>query len=105
MLTYHKEPCAAADVWARFFLHVFPSDAAELSPQGSAHGFDNLDFAYAEHGVLLGGACVAQAPLPDYAIARVRTGQFISGQGQLWRAEFPVPAPGPGSGPGAVSRR
>ena len=103
VLTYHKEPCGAEDVRARFFLHVFPTDAADLSPQGSGHGFDNLDFAYAEHGVLLGGACVAQAPLPDYAIARVRTGQFISGQGQLWRAEFP--APGPGSGPGAVSRR
>ena len=101
VLTYHKEPCAAEDVRERFFLHVFPSDAADLSAQGGPSGFDNLDFAYAEHGVLLGGACAALVPLPDYPIARLRTGQFISGQGQLWSADLPVTAPGPG----AVGRR
>ncbi len=90
VLTYHREPCAAADLRARFFLHLFPVDARELAAQDRPHGFDNLDFDFGEHGVLLGAACVALVRLPDYdrGIARLRTGQFISGEGQLWKAEI-----------------
>ena len=32
--------------------------------------------------------------LPDYPIASVRTGQFTTGEGQIWKAEFPVRAVG-----------
>ncbi len=90
VLTYHREPCAAADLRARFFLHLFPADAGELAADRRQAGFENLDFDFAEHGVLLGGACVALVRLPDYdrGIARLRTGQFISGEGQLWKAEI-----------------
>ena len=92
-LTYHREPCRPAeDLPARFFLHVFPADAAELAADRRRAGFANLDFDYAEHGALLGGVCVALVPLPAYerGIARLRTGQFVSGQGQLWSVEFPA---------------
>ena len=92
VLAYHKEPCAAEDLRARFFLHVIPADAGDLAPQARRHGFENRDFDYREHGALLGAACVALAPLPEYAIAGLRTGQFISGEGQLWAAEIKVPA-------------
>ena len=90
-LTYHREPCAAADLRARFFLHLFPADAAELAADRRQAGFHNLDFDYAERGALLGSACAALVPLPAWerGIARIRTGQFISGQGHLWRTEFP----------------
>ena len=89
-LTYHREPCRPADLRARFFLHLFPADAAELAAGRRQSGFANHDFDYGEHGALLGAACVALVPLPAYrgGIARIRTGQFISGQGQLWSAEF-----------------
>ena len=30
----------------------------------------------------------APVPLPDYPIARLSTGQFVSGQGRLWSAEI-----------------
>ena len=43
-------------------------------------------------GVVSGGKRPTSAPLPDYPIARIRTGQHIPGQGELWRAEF---RPGP----------
>ena len=94
-LTYHREPCRPAeDLRARFFLHLFPADAAELAADRRQSGFENRDFDYAEHGVLLGDACVALVPLPPTrgggGIARVRTGQFVSGQGQLWSAEIAV---------------
>ena len=88
MLAYHKEPCAEEDLRERFFLHVIPADAEDLAPQARPHGFENRDFDYREHGALLGAACVALVPLPEYELAGLRTGQFISGQGQLWSAEI-----------------
>ena len=91
-LAYHKEPCTEEDVRERFFLHVIPADEQDLSQQDRPHGFENRGFEFREHGGRLGAACVALVPLPEYEIAGLRTGQFISGQGQLWSAEIAVPA-------------
>ena len=86
-LTYVRVPCVPADVEARFFLHVVPRDAGDLPSSRRASGFANLDFAFAERGTPEGGACVAEAALPEWEIASVRTGQFGAG-GELWSAEF-----------------
>ena len=90
VLTYHKEPCAAEDLRERFFLHLYPAQAAELDAGRRQYGFANHDFDFADHGALLDGACVALAPLPVYegGVARIRTGQFSSAQGQLWSVEL-----------------
>ena len=96
-LIYRKEPCRAEDTRARFFLHLFPAAAADLPASRRQYGFDNLDFDFAEHGVFTpAGACLAVVTLPGYAggIDRIRTGQWIRGQGQLWIVEFPA-AQGP----------
>ena len=76
LLLYVRAPCVPQDVQRRFFLHVVPVRKAALSDANRARGFDNLDFDFADHGALVDGACVAPVPLPDYDIARVRTGQF-----------------------------
>ena len=89
-LAYVKEPCGSGDADARFFLHIFPVDPADLPADGREHGFANLDFQFADHGADSLGKCVAERDLPGYAIERIRTGQFASGEGQLWNAEFPV---------------
>ena len=91
VLAYHKEPCAAEDLRERFFLHLIPADARDLPPQDRSYGFGNRGFSFREHGARLGDACVALAPLPEYQIAGLRTGQFISGEGQLWSAEIAAP--------------
>ena len=85
VLTYHKEPCVAADLQERFFLHLFPVDAAELAARDRQSGYSNRSFRFAEHGVMPGAACVALVPLPAYegGLAHVRTGQFNG-----WIAEF-----------------
>ena len=88
---YRKEPCAEADVAAKFFLHLTPVQHTDLPAHRRQHTFDNLDFHFEQRGASLGRKCLAIVPLPDYAIARIRTGQFVPGEGQLWRAEF---APG-----------
>ena len=87
-LVYVKEPCVGAEAEARFMLHIYPADGADL-PEGRAElGFANADFRFVERGAVVEGKCVAVAPLPGYGIERIRTGQFVSGAGELWRAEF-----------------
>ena len=87
-VVYRREPCAPADAAARFFLHVIPVDGDDLSEDRRPAGFDNLDFDFAGRGAISGGKCLAAAPLPDYPIARIRTGQHIPGSGELWQADF-----------------
>ena len=87
-LAYLKEPCEEGDADARFFLHIFPADRADLPADGREFGFANLDFQFADHGADIGGKCVAERELPGYAIDRIRTGQFVSGEGRVWGVEF-----------------
>ncbi len=92
-VSYLKSPCSVADVQAPFLLHVFPEDVENLPPHRRRHGFDNLDFHY--HGLLalaFGGKCIASRTLPDYPIARIRTGQFTPDDGHAWVTEFAVSA-------------
>ena len=89
-LAYLKEPCEAGDIDARFFLHIIPADPADLPAASREIGFANLDFQFADHGARIGDTCVAERKLPDYAVERIRTGQFVSGDGRVWGVEFPA---------------
>ena len=89
-IVYRRETCAAADTAAKFYLHLIPQDTADLPADSRKIGFANRDFGFAGRGVIAGGKCLATAPLPDYPIARIRTGQHTPGQGQLWQADFPA---------------
>ena len=90
-LTYLKAPCAEGDADARFFLHITPAAVADLPAAWREFGFENLDFQFAYHGAYVGGICVAERELPDYAMESIRTGQFVSGEGRVWGVEFPAP--------------
>ena len=96
-LVYARDGCAREDLATRFFLHVEPADPADLPEDRRRHGFDNLDFAslgappaYPRSSrramrERLGGRCLVWAPLPDYPIRRVRTGQIVPDGGGGWR--------------------
>ena len=90
ILTYLKESCTEGDAYAPFFLHIFPADPADLPAIWREYGFANLDFHFADHGAHVGDICVATRDLPAYPIERIRTGQFVSGEGDLWRVNFPT---------------
>ena len=90
-LTYLKEPCVPGDTDARFFLHILPVSPADLPADWREYGFENLDFGFTDYGARAGDICVADRELPGYAIERIRTGQFVSGEGRVWSAEFPSP--------------
>ena len=76
LLVYVKESCGQDDdVTARFFLHVYPVNESVLSGDDRRYGFENLDF---------NGYCFNARRLPSYAIDRIVTGQFVSGEGPVW---------------------
>ena len=92
-VSYLKSPCSAADVQAQFFLHVVPENLEDLPADRRQYGFGGANFRYGEYAALaFGGQCIAERTLPDYPIARIRTGQFTPEGGQIWMAEFPVGA-------------
>ena len=93
LLVYRRETCDAAEVAARFYLHLFPAKAADLPADRRGHGFVNRGFSFPEYGALRDGKCLAAVPLPDYPIARIRTGQHSPEAGQLWQADFSVSPP------------
>ena len=88
-LIYRKAPCAPADVEAKFILHVTPADPNDLPANRQRHGFESLGFHFDQRGFQLDDQCIAIAQLPDYAIDRIRVGQWISkGNRTVWEAEF-----------------
>ncbi len=103
-LIYFKEPCAAADTEATFFLHVIPANVDDLPGARRQHGFDNLDFSFDNYpGRRFEETCSAAVRLPQYDIAGIRAGQFVLGEEseeseeseeegeeyiQIWQEEF-----------------
>ena len=97
LATYARDGCAPEDLAPRFFLHVEPADLADLPEGRRRYGFDNRDFKplhveqiYSSPPVWpikarFGASCLVSAPLPDYPIRRVRTGQIVRDGGGGWR--------------------
>ena len=89
-ITYVKEACQETDTQTKFFLHIDPVDTNDLPNHRKPSGFDNFDFTFYKFGLRFNGKCLIHVNLPEYDIDRIVTGQFISGQGKLWRGEFSV---------------
>ena len=90
-LIYFKEPCAPADVQAKFVLHVVPTDPVNLSAARKRYGSENLGFYFTERGEWLDDQCIAIIRLPTYAIDRIHVGQWISAENRtVWEAELPA---------------
>lgn len=88
---------------SEIFLHVVPVDAGDLPEDRKQQGFIQLDFKFKNHILRHGKQAVAAVALPDYGIARIRTGQFASSEGDkklLWEAEADFRGPGAGASRG-----
>ena len=90
-LHYVKEPCVASDLAATFFLHIYPAEPADLPAASRPAGLENRDFQFRRvGGNLHDGKCLATVELPDYAIARIHTGQYAPDQPRLWEVTLPA---------------
>ena len=90
-LLYVREQCQPADLEAWFFLHLYPVEVKDRPVWRQQQRFDKLDFPFAKHGVRSGDLCLAVVPLPEYAIATIRTGQYVPVEGgfeHLWEGEI-----------------
>ena len=92
-LRYLKEPCADADTdtATRFFAHIFPTDPDDLPPNRRRDGFYGVNPRFDFTGKTVDGACIMLIDLPRYPIARIETGQYVSGEGDTWRVSIKPP--------------
>ncbi len=82
-------PPAPSRADSRIFLHIVPVDPADLPAASREFGFENRDFWLDNHATaFIDGKCIHRQTLPAYPIARIRTGQFVSGEGRVWSVEF-----------------
>ena len=86
-LGYAKEGCTASDRETRFFLHVVPVEETDLPAGRRRYGYDHLDFVFLEKGRWSDDKCWTTVVLPDYPIARIRTGQFTKA-GRIWETDL-----------------
>ena len=87
-LIYVKDPCRLTS-GKRVFLHLIPEDVNDLIGPATK-GFDETSFRFVRRAVKFDGKCMATIPLPDYAIAGIRTGQPANDGSIAWEAEFSV---------------
>ena len=92
LLYYVKDHCDAAE--EPFFLDIVPVDPNDLPEPRREHGTEHraFDISYGNYGntharLDFMPRCVAMQPLPDYAVATIRTGQIDGGE-RSWEVEF-----------------
>ena len=90
-LTYVRAGCNAADLAAVFYLHLVPVRVNDLPAEVRGNGFENRDFEFGSAGgVRYDEHCLVSVALPEYAIDRIYTGQYMPDAGRLWETEFTV---------------
>lgn len=87
-LVYVKRACGGEDIAPAFFLRVHPVRETDLASGPRKRSFDELDFDFAKTGTRDKDVCLVFAALPEYAIARIRTGQRADGE--IWRVDIPL---------------
>ena len=91
-LMYVKDTCRQDDTSEPFFLALYPVNQSDLPAERALKGFDNLDFRFQDKAFRRNERCIAIAPLPDYDIARIQTGQYIrhadGSYEHLWEGEI-----------------
>ena len=86
-LIYFKEECSREDFEHRVFLWIFPVTNLSLPGIHKNVGVEHLSFYPARQGVRMNGECLAIAPLPEYDITLITTGQR-RGDTALWEVDI-----------------
>ena len=91
-LVYKRNSCDDEDTSALFFLHVLPRRADDLEGVAAEHGFDNMDFDFADgDGMRIGDRCIVERRLPDYEVEQLRTGQYgVEKVRPMWQAHVSI---------------
>ena len=89
-VVYIKDPCAPNDTTGRFLLSVFPANDADVPPEMRARGLEHesLNFDFERWGAAFDGLCAIIAPLPEYPIREIETGQWLPGEAMIWKGRL-----------------
>ena len=92
-LWYIQDRCEEKSLGNPFFLHILPESMDDLPAEQEQYGFESIDkpigyeLFFDLHSAS-DGACAARVPLPDYAVAAIRTGQKTPDGSALWTAQL-----------------
>ena len=88
-LIYINDQCDP-DMSPSFFTEFTPLDDFDLLIGDRLKGFNSYTFYFDDYARRIGNNCIAVLPLPEYEIAKIRTGQFIHKipKNILWDADF-----------------
>ena len=84
-LAWVKEACEPGELLFPFRLAFYPADPGRLPEPRQRWGYFELD----ARGVRFDDKCLGARRLPDFALARVRLGQYAHGGGISWEVEVP----------------
>ena len=88
-LIYFRDECDLEDFERRIHLRVEPVNKLVLSGIRKNFGVDFLGFYPSRQGIILDGKCLMVAPLPEYDIERITTGQSSDrGNVEFWDVSF-----------------
>ena len=88
-LIYFRDGCSLEDFERRIHLRVEPVNKLALSGIRKNFGVDFLGFYPSRQGIILDGKCLMVAPLPEYDIERITTGQSSNlGNVEFWDVSF-----------------
>lgn len=115
-LVYISRDCSEEDLVHRFFLHITPTDTADLAEEQLGQGFNVYDFYASDARVgtaMIGDGCIVARALPGYEFGHLFTGQSIrvvsptgevSWEGPVWEGSNYPDETNPGATPaGAVA--
>lgn len=85
-IIYTADNCDSSLSIPPFLLHIYPDHEINLDSHREEHGFNNRDFSFRPYQSSAMN-CTAVVALPDYDIARIRTGQYTS-KGHIWAGNF-----------------
>ena len=83
-LMYSKAACSGQDLEGNLTIRVFPVDVNSLAEDRRGVGFEEVAYAFSEHGGRVGESCVMAVELPGYEILRIETGQKAASGGWQW---------------------
>ena len=78
-LIYAKSRCDEEDVDALFFVSIFPLYTDDIPSAIRQGDYESIEFDFYRYGVIADDRkCWATLDLPNYPIARIHTGQYVS---------------------------
>ncbi|MDY0275976.1 MAG: hypothetical protein RBR42_11175 [Desulfomicrobium sp.] len=88
-LVYYSTTGDQVDMKYRFFVLLHPKNIKDIPEKRQEYKFDNISFAFKDHGIQYKNLGYTEKILPKYEVVKYRTGQWNKEEKKdLWSAKF-----------------